>query len=105
MRALRIALLVLSVAVLGAPTAFAKGAAGAAGGGAGAGGTGGAGSGAGAGSNPSVTTAAAVNQGRGHYKPVRVSRPRASGACYRQAQLYDRYGYAVVNLHGADCLE
>ncbi len=105
MRALRIALLALvSLSVLDASSAFARGNGGAAGGGAGGaagGGTGGAGTG-------STPLAYSVIQGNGgdqrHYRP-RYIPGKVSSSCFKQNDLYDRYGYAVVNLHGAECFQ
>ena len=105
MRALRIALLALvSLSVLDASASFAKGTGGAAGGGAGAGaGAGGSSGGAGVGSTPLTYY---VIPGRdGHKQRPRYTPGKESSSCFKQNNLYDRNGYAVVNLHGAECFQ
>ena len=89
----------ISVSVVESSDAFAR-AAGGAGGAAGAG-SGGAGGGGGAGAFTSQLSV--INPIRG---PIpRFVRPavRHSGSCYKEEYLYDRFGDAVVNLHGSEC--
>ena len=107
MRALRIALLALvSLSVLDASATFAKGTGGAAGGGgagAGAGAGGGSSGGAGTGSNP-LTYYVIPGQEGHRQRPVYIP-GKVLSSCFKQETLYNRYGYAVVNVHGAECFQ
>ncbi len=113
MRALRLAVLaaLVSVSVVESSTVFAKGAAGGAAGGASGGGSSGGGAGGGDGGRSSGYSAVGVVGGDNQWTRVppqherrRFIEPaRAFSSCFKQDQLFDRYGYAVVNLHGAEC--
>lgn len=107
MRALRFAFVAAAVAgvslsALSFP-AFARGAAGA--GASGGGASGGSSGGAGGGSNPNLSTLAVIPGDRGG--PPRFVRLHSldGSSCYKHEQLFDRYGFAVVDLHGANCFE
>ena len=103
MRALRFALVaaLVSVSVVESSAVFARGAAGG-GGGAGAGASGGTG-GAGA---PLRTFSVVNNTDQVRPDPYhhrQISPAWTFSSCFKQDELYDRHGYAVVNQHGAEC--
>ena len=118
MRALRFALVLAAVAGVTISTldvsAFAKGTGGAAGGAGGAaGGTGGGASGGGAsgggssggGANPALGGTFNRVPPLPYPHLVRYVPPHVWSSCFKQGELYDRYGYAVINTHGAECFE
>jgi hypothetical protein len=104
MRIVRFALIaaaIVGVSISASDAAFARG-----NGASGGGSSGGSAGGAGAGSNPNLAAPAQTN-GRGDPRRfVKAQTPRLSGAsCYKQQPLFDRYGFAVVDLHSVDCFE
>jgi hypothetical protein len=112
MRALRFALVaaLISVSVLESSDAFAGSAAGGTGGGAAgagaSGGTGGGGGGGGGGVAPFRALSVVIDkqQTRPHpYEHRQTSPAWTFSSCFKQDELYDRYGNPVVNLHGVAC--
>ena len=112
MRVLHLTLAVAMAAGLALPlfetsAAFARaaGTAGAPGGPGGSSGSSGGSAGGGAGGGGSPAPRVAFDrEPPPRFRPV-VSRPHVWGSCFKQDHLYDRYGYAVLNIYGADCVD